>query len=1308
MKKSFTLFILLFSIIIWGQKASDNSYFFYENKGQIVDQNGKSNPNVKYLFNSNGLNVQLRNNGFSYDVYELEKIDNETIKQSNNFRNTGFGKDDKKISYKRKNHRVDIDLIQSNPNIEVVAEGASTDYENFYNIPNKPEGVTNVKRYKKVTYKNVYPNVDLVFFKPSDTSKVIEYNFIVNPGGKVSDIKIKFSGAKTNLNSGKISMNLRFGEMQENIPLSWTENSSTKKNISVQYKDLGNNTYGFNSPVNSSSDKIIIDPVPTRIWGSYLGGPGEESADITIDSDNNIYIFGWTQSTSNMATIGAYQTVFAGAMDAYINKVTKDGKRLWGTYYGKKYGDGATALDVDDNKNIYVSVDTDTPMPGRDSPFYVYKSIALLKFTPNGALTFEKTFTGNGTVNQSISLMYHNNSVYISGQTNSTSGLATSNAYMPNKPAGPYAGFIGKFSATNGSPDWLTYFGGDQATNLNKIFGYNGGIELFGATRATDIPLVKPFQNQNNGDSDGLYLKFSDAGNLLQSSYFGKAGFEYYMNARRFGDVVIFTGRSESITAEVRVFTVNTETQTILDYQTTPVYGWPQVYTYIDKVGNIFVSGHSDGIMGPNNPITTPNAYMTATGPYIKAYYIKYNSNLIKQWGTFYGGDGGTQLPMITKDNEDYLYFWGLSSRNFTGIATPGTFQQTTDPISNDWYIAKFVDCESKVSSTSNTYCPGSTIQLHAEGGTTYAWTGPNGFKSSLQDPIISDATAAMSGTYQCVVTGSGDCDGTFTVEVKVEDITKPVPDKATLPIIKGKCSVTATDTPTATDECAGSIVGTTTDPLTYSVPGTYTIHWVYEDPSKNKEYQNQTVIVEEEDLPTLTSIPVFCINEGKKISDLRSYITGSNLKFYDSSNTLITDESALLQSGKYFVTQTSTCESPKAEINITVNQTNKPILSEPAEFCPTQNAKLSDIKIDGKNLTWYDASGVILPNNTLVQDGVTYYVSQTLNSCESEKLDVPVTFTMNAVLANSYSTKICNDKYGNTKDNFDLKQFESNIDPGSHGYHFEYFDKNNLPISNIQTLHLGLNEYKVKVSLDTGCFKIVDLDITLNEKPNAKLPSKDEFCKGSSKILEVENRPDWTYLWSTGEITSSISITTAGTYSVKITNTDGCTDEQSIVVSYTKMTNIQKVEVNNSTATVVLDDKSSDYIFSLDEITWQSSPTFNNLSNGSYIASVKTKTGCVVGQMPFTIFKIANAFSPNGDGINDTWTIGGLENYPGSRVQIFDRYGKKVFEQIVNGIFSWNGHSEGRPLPTATYYYIINISDGRVLNGSLLLKNRN
>lgn len=78
--------------------------------------------------------------------------------------------------------------------------------------------------------------------------------------------------------------------------------------------------------------------------------------------------------------------------------------------------------------------------------------------------------------------------------------------------------------------------------------------------------------------------------------------------------------------------------------------------------------------------------------------------------------------------------------------------------------------------------------------------------------------------------------------------------------------------------------------------------------------------------------------------------------------------------------------------------------------------------------------------------------------------------------------------------------------------------------------------------------------------------------------------------------------------------------------------------------------------------------------------------------------------FTPNGDGIGDTWVIENIEAYPQATVEIYDRYGKKVFENHGT-IEPWNGTNSGTLLPADTYYYYITFNDGtRATGGSVLL----
>ncbi|MFX8964974.1 gliding motility-associated C-terminal domain-containing protein, partial [Acinetobacter baumannii] len=73
----------------------------------------------------------------------------------------------------------------------------------------------------------------------------------------------------------------------------------------------------------------------------------------------------------------------------------------------------------------------------------------------------------------------------------------------------------------------------------------------------------------------------------------------------------------------------------------------------------------------------------------------------------------------------------------------------------------------------------------------------------------------------------------------------------------------------------------------------------------------------------------------------------------------------------------------------------------------------------------------------------------------------------------------------------------------------------------------------------------------------------------------------------------------------------------------------------------------------------------------------------------------IPNAFSPNGDGINDTWIIKYLESYPGATVDVFNRYGQSVFHSEGYSM-NWDGTFKGQALPIGTYYYIVDPKNGR------------
>lgn len=112
------------------------------------------------------------------------------------------------------------------------------------------------------------------------------------------------------------------------------------------------------------------------------------------------------------------------------------------------------------------------------------------------------------------------------------------------------------------------------------------------------------------------------------------------------------------------------------------------------------------------------------------------------------------------------------------------------------------------------------------------------------------------------------------------------------------------------------------------------------------------------------------------------------------------------------------------------------------------------------------------------------------------------------------------------------------------------------------------------------------------------------------------------------------------------------------------------------------------------DDITYKLTLTANGGCSASDTVFVNVLKGPVV----------PNVFSPNGDGINDTWNIKYLDSYPGATIDVYNRYGQAVYHSVGYAV-SWDGTYHGSPLPVGTYYYIINPKNGRqVVSGSVTI----
>lgn len=221
-------------------------------------------------------------------------------------------------------------------------------------------------------------------------------------------------------------------------------------------------------------------------------------------------------------------------------------------------------------------------------------------------------------------------------------------------------------------------------------------------------------------------------------------------------------------------------------------------------------------------------------------------------------------------------------------------------------------------------------------------------------------------------------------------------------------------------------------------------------------------------------------------------------------------------------------------------------------------------------------------------------------------------------------------------------------------------------------------------------------------------------ICKGSSAVLDAGAGPNYTYQWSTGETTQTITVTKDGIYTVVINN-GVCTETFSATVSYLPVPEIANVLYEKNTLTISMKPPLlSNLEYSVNGgLTWQNSNVFNNiLRNVNYLISVRVLGETCFATVSFFTFYVNNVMTPNGDGVNEEIDFSGISKYKDFGAVIVDRFGKEVFRATATNAI-WNSNHIKLNIPSASYWYQVfwtdPISNLMVQKtGWILLKNRN
>ncbi len=210
------------------------------------------------------------------------------------------------------------------------------------------------------------------------------------------------------------------------------------------------------------------------------------------------------------------------------------------------------------------------------------------------------------------------------------------------------------------------------------------------------------------------------------------------------------------------------------------------------------------------------------------------------------------------------------------------------------------------------------------------------------------------------------------------------------------------------------------------------------------------------------------------------------------------------------------------------------------------------------------------------------------------------------------------------------------------------------------------------------------------------------EFCENTSITIHANtNITTATYVWNTGETSEEITVQEPGLYTVDVSNVT-CEVTKTIELRQIDNPIIDSVRSNGNDI-VVTTINTGDFLYAIDGINYQSENTFFNIEGGLYTIYVKERNCAEVITTAYLHFYIPKFFTPNNDGVNDTFKLAGIEYYGTSSVSIFNRYGK-LLKNTVNSPFEWDGTYVGEGLPTDDYWYVI-IIDGQTFTGHFTLK---
>jgi gliding motility-associated-like protein len=278
----------------------------------------------------------------------------------------------------------------------------------------------------------------------------------------------------------------------------------------------------------------------------------------------------------------------------------------------------------------------------------------------------------------------------------------------------------------------------------------------------------------------------------------------------------------------------------------------------------------------------------------------------------------------------------------------------------------------------------------------------------------------------------------------------------------------------------------------------------------------------------------------------------------------------------------------------------------------------------------------------------------------------------------------------------------------------------------------LSLNEIKNTVTTNSktvfiraensdGCYGTGKFELVVEPVPVLIDAQPKVICEsGSNTTVVLESSiplsqiNDYTYSWSNGAATPTITVNKEGSYTLTIENKSGCTATSNHPVKLSRSPVVKQIEVNdlNTLNEIIIDVQNPEdyqYMIHFQNGTYsefQNSEVFENIPGGIHELIIESIDGCGRISKSFAVLNVPHFFTPNNDGHNDYWNFIGINDplYKNAVIYIYDRYGK-LLKQLSSFEPGWDGMYIGEPMPASDYWFTIKLEHGRESKGHFSLK---